>query len=472
MERVENYKYLFPYEKIPCNSKVVIYGAGIMGQNYLMQLLINNYCKVIALADKNFSEYKNMVVPVCDPKNIHVFDFDYVIIAVRSKLHLNELYDVLAEQGIKENKIIYTGEINRSPSLVKCEIEDELSDGNILGNVSVNLMGGIGDYVVQKKFIEMLTEYDANIRLDVFCSSNVEFLKFLYSDMKQINNLVYNCGYKYQASMQKYDAAITMVGTGLFVKIDRLSKDYHSINDELYYILKKAKSITDELDCDITKPLFNDYYRSIYRGENCIRRLGLKGTVPIKNEMVHIPEGDNSTCALGSEFGKYITLNFGNGTTHNAMRVSKVWPKEYFEELIMRFRRRFGRLKIVQIGPKDADRLCGVDKCVFGRDFSFVSNVLRNSILHIDIESGLVHLATHIGTKCLVLFGPTQIEYLGYKQNINVQAGDCHGCFGLYSDPYVCAKGLKKARCMYSITPQIVMNKVEEYMQQIGKVGG
>ena len=75
--------------------------------------------------------------------------------------------------------------------------------------------------------------------------------------------------------------------------------------------------------------------------------------------------------------------------------------------------------------------------------------------------------ATQLGTKCIVLFGPTVREYYGYEQNINIQAGNCHNCWGLYSDVNRCARDLKEPECMYAITPDMVMRHLEEYMDSI-----
>ena len=55
---------------------------------------------------------------------------------------------------------------------------------------------------------------------------------------------------------------------------------------------------------------------------------------------------------------------------------------------------------------------------------------LENSMCHIDIEGGLAHAATALGTKCIVLFGPTNKAFFGYPQNINLNAAsECVNCW-------------------------------------------
>ena len=98
-----------------------------------------------------------------------------------------------------------------------------------------------------------------------------------------------------------------------------------------------------------------------------------------------------------------------------------------------------------------------------------VAYTLKKSLLHIDIEGGLVHLATQMRTKCIVLFGPTQEEYFGYEENINIKAGSCHDCYGMYLDQSKCARHMEKPECMYSITPEMVMKSVREHLEIVLK---
>ncbi|MBR5162824.1 MAG: hypothetical protein IKW79_02235, partial [Schwartzia sp.] len=94
-----------------------------------------------------------------------------------------------------------------------------------------------------------------------------------------------------------------------------------------------------------------------------------------------------------------------------------------------------------------------------------VKYVLRNAVLHVDIEGGLVHLATQLGTKCAVLFGPTPVTFFGYPQNINIVSPRCAGCHGLYEDLNHCAKEQAEPECMRSITPEMVMEAIAKYMR-------
>ena len=49
-------KYLFPYELIKANSRIVIYGAGRVGRAYMKNLIKTNYAKVAAWVDKAYEK--------------------------------------------------------------------------------------------------------------------------------------------------------------------------------------------------------------------------------------------------------------------------------------------------------------------------------------------------------------------------------------------------------------------------------
>lgn len=77
-----NYTWLFPYDKIAYGANIVIYGAGRMGQEYMKQLAINNYCRIVGVVDRNYHKYGALIHKVSAPDDITKFDFDYVVIAL------------------------------------------------------------------------------------------------------------------------------------------------------------------------------------------------------------------------------------------------------------------------------------------------------------------------------------------------------------------------------------------------------
>ena len=56
--------YEFPFESVKRDSRIIIYGAGSVGQTYLHQVSLTKYCKVIAIIDQDFARYGNLSCPV------------------------------------------------------------------------------------------------------------------------------------------------------------------------------------------------------------------------------------------------------------------------------------------------------------------------------------------------------------------------------------------------------------------------
>lgn len=95
---------------------------------------------------------------------------------------------------------------------------------------------------------------------------------------------------------------------------------------------------------------------------------------------------------------------------------------------------------------------------------SDLPHILSHSRLHIDGESGMVHLANLTQTPCVVLFGPSKAEYLAYARNINIQAPFCGGCMNISKHWMTqCVLGYPpEKQCLATISPQQVFQAVQK----------
>ena len=106
------YQYLFPFEKVPMGSNIIIYGAGIVGMEYLQQVLTTGYCNVVAMIDANAKEYSSVVVPVYPPDSIHTLKFERAVVALRGTAYFEEIKRNLLVQGVLEEYIVF---VQRNP---------------------------------------------------------------------------------------------------------------------------------------------------------------------------------------------------------------------------------------------------------------------------------------------------------------------------------------------------------------------
>lgn len=474
-----SYKYLFPFEKIPLHSRIIIYGAGTLGQDYLRQMQLTHYCEVVAVADKNYHKYPPMIVPVISPDKIHKFEFDYVVIALRMAAALNEVKRVLEGEGVADQKIVCILEREGiQGSLFREHMETADFDRSRLAffqspvSVAVLSTGGYGDMVIQKRFIVELLQFAPDCRIDFYNIKAIDFLRPLYSDCENVNQIIPDLGSRYRDNHKNYALALTIEACH-FIRVDEwkreeFEREKGSEHQEFIGRIEKLKTETSAENVGISTPVHLTMIRRAYQGLHAYSGFNYNGAFHIADKKVSIPlEQEWEQAFQRLQLGKYMTVNFGNGDCMDGSRIAKSWSKDKFERFICLWKEKYPDVAVVQLGAEQSEKLRGAERHILGADFRLSVHILKNSILHVDIEGGLVHIATQLGTKCVVLFGPTVKEYYGYEQNINIQAGNCHNCWGLYSDVNRCARGMKEPECMDSITPEIVMGHIDAYMRSV-----
>ncbi|KRM05997.1 hypothetical protein FC89_GL000861 [Liquorilactobacillus ghanensis DSM 18630] len=98
--------YLFPFAEVPKKARVIIYGYGHVGINYVNQIKKSGYCQLIGVVDKNWREINKSFVK--DPKYIKKWDFDFIVLAVFSTKDAFEIKKKLLSENVRyKNKIIF-----------------------------------------------------------------------------------------------------------------------------------------------------------------------------------------------------------------------------------------------------------------------------------------------------------------------------------------------------------------------------
>jgi len=100
--------YRFPYDCVPRNARIFIYGAGNVGKSYVNELKINNYASIVGWGDKNYAgirSYNN--VRVIAPCQIKEVVFDVLLIAVLDDKIAKNIKNNLINMGVSESKIIW-----------------------------------------------------------------------------------------------------------------------------------------------------------------------------------------------------------------------------------------------------------------------------------------------------------------------------------------------------------------------------
>lgn len=469
------YKYLFPYEKVPCHSKILIYGAGTLGQDYYLQLHITKYCEVVGFIDKNYAYYQDSIVQVYSPDDICRLNFDYVVVALRMEAAFNEIKRVLQNSGVSKEKIVavFERKYEEVDMFAACSVAIEEGEAtnpayeSCSESIAILTTGGYGDMIIQKRLIMEIIKSLPDCGVDIYNSKTIDLLKILYTDMPNIKNVIPDLGTRYLRNNRKYKFSFTIEACH-FIRVDYWDRKFWNRNN-LYFFKKLEKLVrkTQEESADILMPPHVTLYRRWIKGCNAYTGFNYDGVFEITDKRVNIPLDASAYEAYRElrnswKTHKYITINCGNGDCADGSLVAKSWPMKYYDDLVKRIVKEYPDIFIVQLGQDTAVKIKNCDEYLLGRSLSLIEYVLKYSFLHIDIEGGLVHIASQLGTKCVVLFGPTVVDYYGYENNVNICVGNCHNCWGLYSDVNKCARGMKEPECMYSITPRMVYGYIKK----------
>ena len=166
--------------------------------------------------------------------------------------------------------------------------------------------------------------------------------------------------------------------------------------------------------------------------------------------------------SVGLSGKKFITLHRGSGE-QSSNHVVKLWPLEHYNALVRMIKEEYPDYVIVQVGVSKnrCPAMRGIDLSLVGKTtMEDMKVLLRHAVTHIDGEGGFVHLrqALHAGPS-VVLFGPTDMEFFGYSDNINIRGNGCSVPCEWKTKNWLdhCMKGFDIPPCMASIKPEQVM---------------
>lgn len=289
-------------------------------------------------------------------------------------------------------------------------IEDELISQNGKKDdilyISFYPTGGFGDYIISSKLLDEISKI-VPCKIDVYCE-NVTFGKAVYEGREKVEIFPINTFY---SQMWKYDLALKVEH---FIHIEKQNANkIAKINPIFMDKLNKLGHGYRTYYPDVEQQWFREnihFRRCEIKGINRWTELSHEGIFKIEDQKTWIPmreEYKKRLQELGLNEKKYITLNRGADSMGRSKMQTKVWPLEHYNDFVMLFKNQYPDIEIVQVGASGNAKIRGVDKYILGESLEVTKWILKGSILHLDCEGGLVHLATQLDTKCAVVFGPT-----------------------------------------------------------------
>ncbi len=336
--------------------------------------------------------------------------------------------------------------------------------------VLVHIRGGIGDVCMTRVFIKKLRE------------TLPDALIYFAYDYKTAVDMVFSDGIINGFHPNKYVPEyfdLVISGCHLLMydyinrtRIEKLAPHFLSILEKglaVQACFKPFAQYTPYLDGQLAEI-------AISHGGSRITNLGWFTGLDVKqNDPAPLILDDNTTRntlgKLGLEGHTYITIHDGINPHTDPSRSDRTrnWPRMHWQELIKQIKQQFPLVKIVQLGGKTSIPFDFVDISLVGKTaIADLPHVLKNARLHIDGETGMVHLANLTQTPCVVLFGPSKAAYLGYSRNTNIQAPFCGGCMNISKHWMTqCVLGYPpEKQCLASIAPQTVFEAVQKNLQR------
>lgn len=443
---------LFPFNLVEKGSKIIIYGMGNFGRSYLGQVLAINYCDVLYISDK---VHKKDIsgIPYISPDNIRNVAYDKVVVAIYNAGFAKEASDALIELGVSKDKIIVPFAVSKQKSDNSFFNTENPSDTITVGLI---LEGGLGDYVVFESLYEKIRSYSNNIKIILY--GNKTFIDTIFNEKETSQIWTIDEAYN-----QKLDLILHCRNS---INVDSFNQDkIRKLAPKLYDAVKRINQIDGVFEMGSIGRNKDSVLlaRAKFQGKNRFSFLA-GDSFDIKPSDVKLVLDDSYKAKFESyNLKKYITFNCWSDTLKEGKSQIKVWSKDNYEAFIKIFKEKMPDYDVVQIGALECPKVSGADKYILGEHLKLAEHVLMNSSLHIDCEGGLVHIATALGTKCMVLFGPTPLFFYSYPQNVNITAGDCNGCMGLIENwPFECIRGLKEPECMHKITPEMLISEISK----------
>lgn len=341
-------------------------------------------------------------------------------------------------------------------------------------NIAIKLEGGLGDFIIAANFLYKFSEKfkNENVRIDIFVSSKIDASNALFFNRKFFSNL-YCSPNDIGLKDERYD---------LYILILRKTYILHAKRNKIY---KYSPSLFDlvqsiEKDNAIHKRLFD--LRPFCDGQAiitaCIKNhkryqeADIDEFLQLSSSFDFIPELSNVCFPnLNVNSEKFISIHRGVDVTKTSNSV-KQWPVAYYNILISKIKTEYPNLKIIQLGAsrERCPIFNNIDVDLVGKtNLEEIKVILKNSLLHIDGEGGMVHLRHALrGGKSLVIFGPTSADFYGYPENVNITGSGClkSGCEWLTEKwQERCARGYGCHPCMYSITPEKVFDEFKKNME-------
>lgn len=112
MKEVDFPIYSYPEEDELNGKKIVLFGAGKIGQNFYKEMAQNTKLEIVSWIDNKVSKETIMEKKIENPQNLLRIEYDYVICAVKKREMAESMGRQLVDMGIAKDKILWREPVN------------------------------------------------------------------------------------------------------------------------------------------------------------------------------------------------------------------------------------------------------------------------------------------------------------------------------------------------------------------------
>jgi hypothetical protein len=329
--------------------------------------------------------------------------------------------------------------------------------------IAVDLSGaGLGDLLVVARYLRDLTANCPHLALDVYCH-DVEMARWAFGGVPGLRHRL--SAFAFDSMKHIYPLALR-IGQCIVIEETTIDEAAISANLKLKQLVRSLRTYRRQHEIAIAhQPSLDGYIaqRAVYSNNTRASYLQTISGFAYAGDRLRLETDKGVLERNGLTGAAYVTIHDGFSPTFvvSSRRATKCYP--HFDAVFRLLKARFPDLKIVQLGAANGARLAGCDLDLRGATtLPEAASVLAGSILHIDNEGGLVHLAACLGVKSCVIFGPTPADYFGYPDNINIRPNVCGGCWWT-NDSWMdqCPRGFAIPICMSEQPPDLVAARIE-----------
>lgn len=450
------------------NNRALIYGAG---NNCIYSINeLSSYYDIVGICDGDVSKQGSVLFGYTVENIADVSPEDYDVL-VLTPSYTESIERDLFEAGVSEDKVV--------------RLEEALCiEKNKSGlSIAVIIYGGLGDFIIAKNWLYHLEEYVGfdNANIETYFNKNMmEAAHSVFDDSSMVDNIQCIDTTRPQlVDEKKYDLILSFSIFPMVRYMDGFT--LNSQNPKLYMYAAELRKFGE---MHYNKVFFAspDFYRTVSNLFELFPRKKYHEMYDVLNSMsdtasyhctysISIDE-DQYLDMLGIEKECFITVNTGVNEEYSRKPSTRTWPYKNWIELLTLLRKNiFPGIKIVRMGlavsgedstSQDID-LCGKTS------LEQAKVLLKNSLIHIDYEGGLVHLR-HVlcGKTSVVLHGPTSTERYGYPENIAIRSDACPKACEWSSRDWltVCHNDNEKFACMSSVTPEYILRIVMDVLKR------